>query len=534
MDGAHRPLGMGVRQGDLTTLVHSKVGPTRYLGNCTLSDFGKQRTNAGPFIDSLPAAGDAVRYSEAYSRSCSEVLETGLNSVPAYAAWRRFDPGAGVGLAVRFSALPSITKADMRLHSYTGFCTPDLDVDRALEEETIKIVHTSGSTGDRVSNIWYQPWWDDSELSSWRLNSYANSVADGTHPEAILTSPLCAGFVSEDGYLPMAARRTDRFLYLNERSDPTTWTPQHMDRMVEEINQFRPVTLEANPSFLARLSRHIVRRRARVLPPALIVFTYENPSLLHYRQIRAAFDVPIASSYGSTEAGYVFMECEYGRLHQNVYSCHVDFTPFRHEHGGPDIGSLLVTTFDNPWRVLIRFDIGDIARLSRGTCPCGRTAGITLESIEGRAVNLTLDTDGRAVTQGAVDRAMAAVAGLDEYQVIQESRGTYQLRIVASGDGESLDSAAERALRQIYGERADIRVERASFIRPDPPGKYRLAKALFDIDLMDYLDPRFVPEVIRMRSSSNHVPDRRQPSFSQKNRRSSDTENSQADRYSRT
>jgi phenylacetate-coenzyme A ligase PaaK-like adenylate-forming protein len=437
---------------------------------------------------------NAVVYPESYPRACASVLDTGLSSVPAYAGWKRLDPGPQAGVRARFSALPSITKADMRRHSHAGFCTPDRNAARALEAKTIKIVQTSGSTGDQVSNIWYQPWWDGSELSSWKLNSAARRVADGTQREAILTSPLCAGFVCEDGLLPMTERRTGRFLYLNERSDPTTWTPEHMDRMLGEMNEFRPVTLEANPSFLARLSRHIVRRQARVRPPALIVLTYENPSLLHYRQIRAAFDAPIASSYGSTEAGYVFMECEHGRLHQNVDCCHVDFLPFRQEHGGPDTGSLLVTTLDNPWRILIRFDIGDVARLCHLACPCGRRAGITLESIEGRAVNLTLDIHGRVVTQGAVDRAMATVANLEEYQVIQESRCSYRLKIAAD-DAESAGQAAARSLLGVYGEGAVIVVEHLPSIRPDPPGKYRLARALFDIDVADYIDPRFKPGV---------------------------------------
>jgi phenylacetate-coenzyme A ligase PaaK-like adenylate-forming protein len=139
-----------------------------------------------------------------------------------------------------------------------------------------------------------------------------------------------------------------------------------MDRMVGEISAFAPVILEANPSFLARLSRHSFRKGLRVHSPALIVLTYENPSLLHLRQIRRVFTAPVASSYGSTEAGHIFMQCEAGRMHQVTAFCHVDFLPFRPEHGGPTLGRILVTTFDNPWRALLRFDTGDVVRLDEG------------------------------------------------------------------------------------------------------------------------------------------------------------------------
>jgi phenylacetate-CoA ligase len=268
-----------------------------------------------------------------------------------------------------------------------------------------------------------------------------------------------------------------------------------MDRMVEELNTFEPVVLEANPSFLARLSRHIVRRRQHVHSPTLIVLTYENPSVLHRRQIRRVFDAPIASSYGATEAGYVFMECEAGRLHQVTTTCHVDFLPFSPEHGGPDVGRILVTIFGNPWRSLVRFDIGDVVRLDGHTpCPCGRHEGLTLMSVEGRTMNLTLTPEGRAVTQGTVDRALGSVAGLLEYQILQTASSSYHLRFVAEEAAmQRVASEARDALRTVYGPAAVITAGPVEGITPDPPGKYCLSKKVEPIDPDGLLDGHFAP-----------------------------------------
>ena len=60
--------------------------------------------------------------------------------------------------------------------------------------------------------------------------------------------------------------------------NPAEWTREHMDRMVNELNSFQPPSLEANPSFLARLARHIVSTKKRVFQPRIIVLTYEYPS----------------------------------------------------------------------------------------------------------------------------------------------------------------------------------------------------------------------------------------------------------------
>jgi len=435
------------------------------------------------------------RYQTHYPQRCGETLDEALYSTEAYDAWRTLDPGRASPVFSRFAALPALTKRELRAGGPQGFVPHGRDVAEGLAAREIELVATSGATGDQVTNVWYQPWWNASEAASWQLNAYARAAATGSHREAILTSPWCAGFPCEEGYLTMEQRTLGRFLFLSERSDPSSWSSELMNRMVEELNAFRPVVLEANPSFLARLSRHIVGRRLHVHSPALIVLTYENPSVLHRRQIGRAFDAPIASSYGATEAGYVFMECESGRLHQVTTTCHVDFLPFSPEHGGPDVGRILVTIFGNPWRSLVRFDIGDVVRLDGHTpCPCGRREGLTLMSVEGRTMNLTLTPEGRVVTQGTVDRALGSVAGLLEYQILQTASSSYHLRFVAEEAAtQRVANEARDALRTVYGPAAVITTDRAEAIAPAPPGKYCLSKRLEPIDPDVLLDDQFAP-----------------------------------------
>lgn len=442
----------------------------------------------------VPSMG-AWEYPSGYEARCARALDEALDSVPAYAPWRVRDPGAGAPAAVRLAQMPILTKADLRGLGPQAFAPRGRDVARGVAAGEVSLAHTSGSTGDRVVNVWFQPWWDSSERASWALNAHARAASLGSHAEAILTSAHCVGVPSEQEYLGIERRRLGRFLYLNERSDPTDWTADHMDRMIGEIGAFEPVVLEANPSFLARLARHAAARGIEVRGPRLIVLTYENPSALHLRAIRRAFDAPIASSYGSTEAGYVLMECEAGSLHQNAEACHIDFLPFREEHGGPSIGRILVTTFANPWRSLIRFDPGDVVRLDGACrCPCGCSGGLVAASVEGRVVNLTTAADGRAVTQAEVDRALAGVEGLAEYQVIQRGAADYELRVVAEERAPAaVRSAAVEALHCVYGAAASIECREVGAVRPDPPGKYRLTRALFPIQADELLDDRYLP-----------------------------------------
>ena len=437
------------------------------------------------------------RFKSHYPQRCGETLDEALHFTQAYDTWRSLDPGRGSPVFSRLAALPALTKRELRVHGPQGFVPHGRDIAEGLAAHEIELVATSGATGDQVTNVWYQPWWNASEAASWQLNAHARAVATGAHREAILTSPWCAGFPCEDGYLTVEQRTLGRFLYLSERSDPSSWSSDLMDRMVKELNTFKPVVLEANPSFLARLSRYIVRRRLRVRSPALIVLTYENPSDLHRRQIHRVFDAPMVSSYGATEAGYVFMECEAGRLHQVTASCHVDFLPFTPEHGGPGVGRILVTIFGNPWCSLVRFDVGDVVRLDGfAPCPCGRHEGLALKSVEGRTVHLTLTPEGRAVTQTTVDHALGSIAGLAEYQMLQVGPSSYHLRFVAQGTAPRLVAgAACETLQTVYGTAAVIRAESVKGIAPDPPGKYCLARMLEPIDPHGLLDEEYAPRI---------------------------------------
>ncbi len=430
-----------------------------------------------------------------YYRQSLHVLETSLNQVSAYKSWQAFDPGREHPIDSRYAAMPALTKRDIRKHFPEGFVPTGRDVRHGLDSGEIELVKTSGSSDISVTNIWNQKWWDASEKASWKFNSHAARMATGDHPEAILANPLNVGFVSDDLDLPMKRRRLSRFLYLNEKTDPAAWSSKLMDRMISELEIFKPVVLEANPSLLAKLCRYAADGKKGVFQPGLIVLTYEYPGKFHYRQIRQVFDVPIASSYGTTETGYVFMQCEEGKFHQNSEFCRVDFQPLKPEHGGPLLGRILVTTFNNPWYYMVRLDVGDLVRVDEGgMCSCGRDSGFILSQVEGRVTSATLTCEGRLVTLCKLDEALSILEGIDEYRLDQVSAGIYDLHLVSRWrDRNKLSEEASEILRELYGKEARLSVIYEDAISQEASGKYCIARALFPIEIEKYLlDERYI------------------------------------------
>jgi phenylacetate-coenzyme A ligase PaaK-like adenylate-forming protein len=261
--------------------------------------------------------------------------------------------------------------------------------------------------------------------------------------------------------------------------------------MIKELNIYQPAVLEANPSYLARLCRYVAASGSSVFQPGAIVFTYEYPTVFQQSQIRRVFpNVPTVSSYGTTETGYVFMQCEEGKLHQNSDFCRVDFQPFKPVHGGPLLGRILVTPLNNPWSYFLRFDAGDIVRIEEsGICACGRHSGLILSAVAGRKVNLTLTCTGRLVTLLELDTVMGRLQGVEMYKLIQTDPFSYELHLVSGrADKESLNKEAALLLRNLYGTEAKISVILDADIAPETSGKYLVAWAMFPIDLENYLD----------------------------------------------
>lgn len=420
----------------------------------------------------------------AYQDHCLETLDTALNHTLLYNDWRLLDPGTGASIDARYAALPALAKADLRKHFPYGLVPRGLDLDAALARGEVSFVQTSGTAEESVTNIWNQDWWNASERASWALNKHAAGMLTGTHREAILASALSVGPRSEGPPIARDARMLARFLFLNEYGSTAQWPEGHEDRIRLELQEYAPVVLEANPSLLARFARWAWLAGKSVFQPRLITLTYEFPSELQLRAIRRVFSCPIASSYGATEAGYVFMECEQGRLHQNCDFCRVDIERVRglEEQG---IGRILATSFGNRWFPLLRFEIGDLARVSTDPCPCGRTFGLTLSAIEGRLISALLASGNRIVTHRQLDQSLAAVEGIDEYRLDQELPDRVHLRLMISEESSKqfVFRAARDAVRMLLGDEVDATVEAVSCFLPEASGKFLLARRHFPLKI---------------------------------------------------
>jgi phenylacetate-CoA ligase len=423
-----------------------------------------------------------------YEERCRRVLTLALERTALYERWRPLDPGPSRPLDERFAALPVTTKDDIRAHFPRGLVPRGMDLDAALARGELSFVRTSGTADEALENLWNQAWWDGSERASWTLNAHAAAAADGAHPEAILASALSVGPRSDGPPIPLKDRMLGRFLFLNEHGRADAWPVGHEARILSELDSYRPTVLEANPSLLARVCRWAHAAGVRPRQPELITLTYEYPSELHLRAIRRVFGCPVASSYGSTETGYVFMECEHGRLHQNAATCRVDMLPLPGGPGGRvvppgGLGRIVATTLGNDWFPLLRFEVGDVGRVAEGPCPCGRSFGVTLSAVEGRLKSLCRAADGSPVTHRRIDLAMASVDSVAQYRVDQPGPDEARCAVVAEpGAGRGVEAGVRDALAALFGAGVRVDVRSVPSLAPEASGKFLLVLRSFPLE----------------------------------------------------
>ena len=421
------------------------------------------------------------RYPEDRDARSEELLNFALDHVPYYREhWAKYDPGRSCPIDERFAAMPVLTKADMRMYFPAGAVPDGKSIRQGLDDDEIEYTFTSGTTGDKVINLWNQPWWHASEMASWELNENLKKL---TYPpkQATLASSLNVGISCEED-LPFDHRIMGNLLYLNEKANIICWKEAHFKRMVEELNSYRPTVLEANPSLLAKLCYYVLDHGLEIVSPDVITFTYELPSELHLAAIRKVFSSPLVSSYGTTETAFVMDTCEKGLYHENLAYNRIEFLPLKEEFGGPDLGRMVVSTFGNPWAVMLRFDVGDLVRIKRGGCTCGRDLGFIAESIEGRVTNSTFTPDGRLVTTRMADLAVCGIPGLREYDVCQIDRKTYLLRLQGNGASADMREAGYESLKRLYGPEGTFSVDIVDELLPGPAGKYRRTHTEFEFD----------------------------------------------------
>lgn len=255
--------------------------------------------------------------------------------------------------------------------------------------------------------------------------------------------------VSVDAW-PSSGRffRTGRFLgfgYDNALHEKADWVTKH-----------KPGYLFSTTSEIEHLAYEF---QAREIPSGLLGLRALSEPLTPSQEARITrtFRVPVHISYGLDEVGWVATRCsEGGRYHVHTENCLLEIVDDEGHACRPgEYGRVLLTTLANPAMPLFRYETDDIAQVTEGACPCGRTLP-SFRSIIGRRSLMKGLPPG---TQDVVTALRTAIddmpaedsLSLREYQLRQTLNGSFLLYVVCSGERQR---TFDEHIHRVFAENA--------------------------------------------------------------------------------
>jgi phenylacetate-CoA ligase len=213
--------------------------------------------------------------------------------------------------------------------------------------------------------------------------------------------------------------------------------PDTVDAYIAGLAKFGPRLIDSYPSSLEPIARRIIERGDRPVRPAAIITSSETLDPAVRALFANAFNCQVFDHYGSAEMVAFITQCSHGGYHVNP---EYGILELLDDSGAPvadgQIGEIVATGFINHAMPLIRYRMGDSARMAAVPCTCG-SAFPHVEAILGRTDDVIVTPDGRRV--GRIDPIFKAVTSLHEARVVQTALDHVRLELVVGAGFRDAD-----------------------------------------------------------------------------------------------
>lgn len=362
-----------------------------------------------------------------------------------------------------FRCLPTLTRAEINAHR------------RELCSTTYKgklLPHaTGGSTG--VPTRFFRTY----ESYDWRTaakdRAYSWTGWRLGEPALYLWGAPVGSVPWRQALKTRAYEAVQRQLIVNTfRQDDALW-----DDVYARALKFRPMLVVGYVSSLEAFADYL-RRTGRTIPGATCAIAAAEPLHEDARErIEHGLGVPLSNTYGSREFMSIAAECECrDGLHVNAENLIVE--PRDGDGDGSSLDSgpseLLITDLHNYGMPFVRYESGDLGRISHTSCPCGR--GLPrLDAIEGRVVDALRAADGRTVPGEFFPHLLKDIPELAQYRVEQKSIERLVISVVLTGPlSESSENLMRGEVAKVFGPRTVCELQPVTHIPALSSGKRRV------------------------------------------------------------
>ncbi|APG26447.1 hypothetical protein A7E78_00335 [Syntrophotalea acetylenivorans] len=251
---------------------------------------------------------------------------------------------------------------------------------------------------------------------------------------------------------------------------------QEMAQCLASLNKWQPQNLVGYTNPLYEFALYVDRNGGPLFKPQSILCAAEKVYPYQREVLQKVFGAPVFNTYGSREFMLIASECEkHEGLHISMENLIVEVVD---DDGRPtrpgEVGKILVTDLHNYGMPFIRYEIGDMARVSDHQCSCGRGL-MLLDDIVGRSLDVIRLPEGKTLPGEFFPHLMKDFPEVYRFQVIQDRIDQLIVKLVPHGElGAGTRSAIEQIIASAVGPDMVVAYEIVSEIPLTISGKHRV------------------------------------------------------------
>lgn len=259
--------------------------------------------------------------------------------------------------------------------------------------------------------------------------------------------------------------------------DPYALEPMGEAAVERFLDRHRPRTLLGTVTH-AILLAEFFEKTSLSYPFQAVLVTGEHLSEAQRQYLQKTLGGKCYRVYGCNEFGHIGQECrEQNGIHINEDWIFFEILKENGEEAGENEGGeVIITSLHNAFPPVIRYRLGDRARLLGDICPCGLSTRRIL--LEGRASDFIHLPNGSRIAFMRIISLMGEMQWVNKYQFIQHSANSIEIRIVPRGMPSSeLPAILKRKIRHCLAYSSpdlEIIVRFVPAINPSPRGKTKI------------------------------------------------------------
>ncbi|EMP55567.1 coenzyme F390 synthetase [Marinobacter santoriniensis NKSG1] len=251
-------------------------------------------------------------------------------------------------------------------------------------------------------------------------------------------------------------------------------TPKNIDYYVKKLNSFKPTIIEGYPNSIIRIAEYIKSKNIELsFTPNGLSTSSENFTNAQRQLLEEAFKTRVFDQYGSAESVVFASDCKYGEKHIAPEYGLIEILGSDGSITREGEGEFLATTLINDAMPLIRYRIGDIGKIQKKTCKCGKESYV-IEKLFGKSGAVVVSGE-KKVPTAALAIAFEYVENIKKSQIVQNQPNKIEVYLsVNSKFNKENEEFVLWELRKMLGDSIDIVFFYKDDIPPLPNGKYQM------------------------------------------------------------